>query len=114
MARAHPARPRQLAEPCARPRSCGASGAQAHVIRLPGKANGVAFGGLRLAVVLADHDRWTGFGLALEQPMIALEDAGDDLRVEPRVPEADALGTDADGHRTAKPGRCRSTPGARN
>src|SRR5882757_7654953 len=46
--------------------------------------------------------------------MIALEDAGDDLRSEPRVAETDPLGADADRHRTCEADRRDCAPGAGN
>ncbi len=52
------------------------------------------------------------FALALKQPVIALEDAGHDLRREPRVAEADPLGADADRHGTDDACRRRRAPGA--
>src|SRR5215216_5752610 len=104
MPRAHRACPTPVPcspGPCRRPRSCATSCAtQAHVFRPPGKPNGLALGGLGLAVVLADHNHSAAFALALKQPVIALEDAGHDLRREPRIAEADPLGADADRHGT--------------
>ncbi len=71
---------RRWPEPCRRQRSCGSSAARRLMSSgRQDEANGLAFGGLRLAIVLTDHDRRPAFGLALEQPVIALEDPGDDL-----------------------------------
>src|SRR4029079_3954576 len=78
-------------------RSCASSGAtQAHVFRPPRESNSLALGGLWRSVVLAGHDRRATFVLALEHPVIALENSGDDLRREPRVTETDPLGAHAD------------------
>jgi hypothetical protein len=49
--------------------------------------HGLALGGLRLSIVLPNDDRRTAFGLALEQPLIALEDRACDPRREAGLAE---------------------------
>jgi hypothetical protein len=70
--------------------------ADTHVLSAPDEAHVCAFGGLRRTTILADHDGRTAFGLALKQPMIALEDAGRDARFYAPVglaPESDLFRT---------------------
>src|SRR3954471_12815549 len=95
-----------------RKRSCDAP--HAHVLRPPGEVNGLAFDRLRSAVILADYGRRATFALALEQPVIALEDAGDDLCAEACVAKVDPLGANANGDGPAAPDRRRRAPRADN
>src|SRR3954447_6672609 len=55
-----------------------------HVLRPPHEAHGLPFGRLRLAGVLADDDGRPAFRLALEEPVVALEEARGAARLQAR------------------------------